>query len=89
MDVLPPGWQNVSAEGLVALVVIAVLLGWLVPKRWHDRAMADKDATIEWQRKAIESLTGATTNLAVSAKTSAAALRSVARETDAPKGGDE
>lgn len=89
MDVLPPGWEDLSAKGLVALFVVMVLLGWLIPKRWHERAMREKDETIAFQRDAIEKLTSATQNLAVPAHTSATALRQIAKAADASKGGDE
>jgi hypothetical protein len=89
MELLPPGWQDLSAEGVVILGVIMLMLGWLVPKRIYDRQMADKDATIQFQRETIAALTSAATNLAIPAKTAAAALRSIAREADTPKGGDE
>ncbi len=95
MEVLPLGWEDLGAKGLVVLFVLMVLLGWLIPKRQHDRAMGDKDRTIAFQRDTIEKqadtigrLTTATHNLAVPAHTAATALRSIAREAE-KKAGDE
>ncbi len=95
MEVLPLGWEDLGAKGLVVLFVLMIFLGWLIPKRQHDREMRDKDATIEFQRGTIEKqtdtigrLTTATQNLAVPAHTAATALRSIAREAE-KKVGDE
>lgn len=95
MDLLPTGWESLGAKGLVAIFVVMVLLGWLVPKRQLDREIAAKNAaleeaheTIAVQRETIERLTKATQNLAVPANTAAMALRSIAKSAEA-KGGDE
>lgn len=88
MELLPPGWEDLGAKGLVVLFVLMIFLGWLIPKRWHERAMADKDETIRVQRETIEKLTTATQNLTVPAHTAATALRSIAREAES-KAGDE
>jgi hypothetical protein len=87
VDVLPPGWEDISAKGLVALFVVMTFLGWLIPKRWHERAMRDKDETIARQRRQLDEaletnarLTTAVQNLTVPAHTAATALRSIARE---------
>lgn len=95
MDLLPPGWEDLGAKGLVTLGVLMIALGWLIPKRWHDRAMKDKDDTIAFQRETIKEqdsiiarLTTATQNLTVPAHTAATALRSIAREAE-KKAGDE
>ena len=95
---LPPGWEDLTAKGIVAFGVLMVFLGWLIPKRTHEREMRDKDETIARQRKqlddAIENnarLTSAVQNLVVPANTSATALRSIAKEAEKPRatGGDE
>ena len=90
MDVLPPGWEDLSAKGLVALFVVMTFLGWLIPKRWHERAMRDKDETIARQRRQLDAaletnakLTTAVQNLTVPAHTAATALRSIAKEAQA------
>lgn len=95
MDLLPAGWESLGAKGLVAIFVVMVLLGWLIPKRQLDRELAAKSAalheaneTIAVQRETIERLTNATQSLAVSANTSAMALRSISKSAE-PKGGDE
>lgn len=53
--------------GLLALVVVSLVRGWLIPRSTHrDRvadykaALADKDATIAEQRKQISILLGLT-----------------------------
>jgi hypothetical protein len=84
---LPPGWQDLSAQGLVALFVLMVFLGWLIPKRLQDKRDAEKDATIAFQRETIEKLTGAVQDLTVTAHTGPIALRSIAKQAD--KAGDE
>lgn len=87
MDVLPPGWQDLSAQGLVALFVLMVFLGWLIPKRLQDKRDAEKDATIKFQRETIEKLTAAVQDLTITAHTGPIALRSIAQHAD--KAGDE
>lgn len=89
MDVIPPGWVDLGATGLLALVFLFVILGWLVPKRVLDRALAERDETIRMQRETIERLTNATQNLAVPAHTASVALRSIASQAESSKGGDE
>jgi hypothetical protein len=84
---LPPGWQDLSAQGLVGLFVLMVFLGWLIPKRLQDKRDAEKDATIAFQRETIEKLTGAVQDLTITAHTGPIALRSIAKQAD--KGGDE
>lgn len=41
---LAPG--DVGAGGVLVIVVLMVLAGWLVPKRTVDRLLEDRDATI-------------------------------------------
>jgi hypothetical protein len=84
---LPPGWQDLSAQGLVGLFVLMVFLGWLIPKRLQDKRDAEKDATIAFQRETIEKLTGAVQDLTITAHTGTIALRSIAKQAD--MGGDE
>lgn len=84
---LPPGWQDLSAQGLVGLFVLMVFLGWLIPKRLQDKRDAEKDATIAFQRETIEKLTGAVQDLTITAHTGPIALRSIAKQAD--KAGDE
>lgn len=93
--VLPAGWEDLGAKGLVVLFVLMIFLGWMIPKRSHDREIkakddiiADKNQTIRVQRKTIEELTQATQNLAIPANTAATALRSIAKEAE-KKAGDE
>lgn len=95
MEILPPGWEDIGAKGLVVLFVLMVFLGWLIPKRWFDRAMSDKDRVIREQAETIKTLTSANTNFAaalqdltITAHTSQIALRSIAKRAD-EKGGDE
>lgn len=87
MEILPPGWEDIGAKGLVALFVLLVFLGWLVP-RWMVRKMlADKDAQIALKDETIERLTVALQDLAITAHTGPIALRSIANQ--AKKAGDE
>lgn len=87
MELLPPGWEDIGAKGLVVLFVLMIFLGWLIPKRWHDRAMRDKDETIAYQRETIDSLTAAAQSSAVSMQTAAHALRAVEKQAE-KAGGD-
>lgn len=96
MDVLPPGWEDLTAKAIVGLGVLMIFLGWLIPKRTHEREMRDKDAaiadrdeTISFQRETIDRLTTATQNLAVPAHTAATALRHISKAAEAAQGGDE
>lgn len=85
--VLPTGWENLGAKGLVAMFVVMVFLGWLIPKRLQDKRDVEKDATIRFQRETIESLTSAVQDLTITAHTGPIALRSIANQ--AEKAGDE
>ena len=87
MEILPPGWQDIGAQGLVVLFVLMIFLGWLLPKRWVDRSMREKDETIAFQRQTIEALTSAAQANAVSVQTAAYALHAI--EKQATKAGDE
>lgn len=49
MDSLTP---TIGATGLLAVVVLMILRGALVPRRVHDDRMADKDAQIQSWRDA-------------------------------------
>lgn len=42
MDItaIPVGW---SAGGLLALVVLFVIRGDIIPRKWHDETRADRD----------------------------------------------
>lgn len=86
--VLPAGWEDLGAKGLVVLFVLMIFLGWLLPKRWVDKQLADKDETIRIQRETIDKLTTANQNFAVSAHTAATGLRQIAKEAE-KKAGDE
>lgn len=95
MELLPPGWQDIGAQGLVVLFVLAILLGWLIPKRWVDKQLADKDrqlsekdAQIAVKDEAIERLTTAVQDLTVTAHTGQLALRGIHQEAQ-KKAGDE
>jgi hypothetical protein len=95
--VLPTGWEDLGAKGLVVLFVLMVFFGLMLPRRWVDKMLRTNDAswrrlvddqaeTIRVQRKTIEALTAANQDFAVGNYTAAHALRSVARS---PKAGDE
>jgi hypothetical protein len=92
--VLPTGWEDLGAKGLVVLFVLMIFLGWLIPKPWVSRLMADKDKQLaskdhqlDVKDETIDRLTRAVQDLTVTAHTGPIALRSIAREAD--KGGDE
>jgi hypothetical protein len=85
--VLPTGWEDIGAKGLVVLFVLMIFLGWLIPKRWVDRQLSDKDKQIAMLTEANDRLTRALQDLTVTAHTGPIALRSIAREAD-KAGGD-
>ena len=89
MDVLPPGWEDLTAKALLGLGVMLIFLGWLIPKRTHERELKERDETILFQRETIDRLTTAVQNYAVSAHTGSTALRQISKAADASKGGDE
>ena len=47
---------DLTPVGLLGLVVVMVLLGYLIPLRTHRLHLSDKDATIAAQRETIEAL---------------------------------
>ena len=51
-DLLPV--LDLTPVGLLGLVVVMVLLGYLIPLRTHRLHLSDKDATIAAQRETIE-----------------------------------
>ena len=87
MDLLPPGWQDLGAQGLVVLFVLMIFLGWLIPKRWVDRQLRDKDSQITRLTDANDRLIAAVQDLTITAHTGPIALRSIANQ--AEKAGDE
>lgn len=48
------GLAQVMEYGPTGAVVIAVLLGWLVPRWTHTQRMADKDATIALLKETLD-----------------------------------
>jgi hypothetical protein len=74
--------------GVLGLLIVAFVKGWIYTSAQVDRICKDKDDTIVYQRDAIDSLIAATQNLAVPALTSAHAWRSVERIAE-QKAGDE
>lgn len=84
MELLPPGWEDIGAKGLVVLFVLLIFLGWLIPKRSADRrerqleealrdALKDRD---HW-REAAQSLDGQNRELLANADLSLALLQSI------------
>lgn len=53
-DLLPV--LDLTPVGLLGLVVVMVLLGYLIPLRTYRLHLSDKDATIAAQRETIEAL---------------------------------
>lgn len=44
-------WGDVGPTGLLTLTVLAIIQGWLVPRRTYDALVADRDY---WRRTATE-----------------------------------
>ena len=81
---LPPGWEDIGAKGLVVLFVLLIFAGWLIPKRSVDRretqlenalrdALADRD---NW-RKSAQSLDAQNRDLIANGDLSVALLQSI------------
>ena len=45
MDI-PAGWADIGAKGLVVLFVLLIFSGQLIPKRWVDKVVSERDETI-------------------------------------------
>lgn len=88
-QLLPPGWEELGAKGLVVLFVVMIFLGWLIPKRWVDKIIADKDAQLAMKDETIDRLTRAVQDLTVTAHTAPIALRSLDRQAQQNRAGDE
>ena len=94
MDVLPPGWQDIGAQGLVVLFVLLIFLGWMIPRSTVLKQIAvlesrisDKDEQIRDLREANDRMLNALQDLTVTAHTGPIALRSIQQQ--AEKAGDE
>ncbi len=61
---LPAKWPGLSAGGLLALVVLLILTGQLVPGRTHrrevddlkDQVLAEREARVRWEQAALRAL---------------------------------
>lgn len=51
---LPANWPSLSAGGLVALVVLLIFTGRLIPSRTHKREIEDLRAQVKAEREARE-----------------------------------
>lgn len=49
---------DLGAGGFVAIIMLMIIFGWLIPKRQHERELADKDAQIVAKDKTIEVQSG-------------------------------
>lgn len=45
---------NLSAAGILTLVVLGILRGWLVPRRVLEEARADREARLDDMRKQVD-----------------------------------
>ncbi len=53
-------WGDVGPTGLLTLTVLAIIQGWLVPRRTYDALVADRDywrSTATEQAKTVAELT--------------------------------
>ena len=74
--------------GVLTLLIVSFIKGWIVVGTVHREQLADKDAQITRLWNAFDSLAEALRRYAVSAETSAYALHQV-EKIAAEKGGDE
>ena len=89
MDGIPPALLTGGGlTGVLTLLVVALLKGWVIVGTVVDKLVADKDAQITKLWSANESLTESVRKYAVSAETSAHALHEIEKRA-AAKGGDE
>ena len=85
---IPPALLTGSGlTGILALLVVALIKGWIVVGTVHREQLSDKDAQITQLWKTVDSLTESARKYAVSAETAAHALHEV--EKRAAQGGDE
>lgn len=89
MDGIPPALLTGGGlTGVLTLLIVALIKGWVYVGSIVDRLIADKDNQITKLWAANESLTESVRKYAVSAETSAHALHEIEKRA-AAKGGDD
>ena len=89
MDGIPPALLTGGGlTGVLTLLIVALIKGWVYVGSIVDRLIADKDNQITKLWAANESLTESVRKYAVSAETSAHALHEIEKRA-ASKGGDD
>lgn len=71
-------WETIGPSGLLALAVLLIIRGDLVPRRVHEAVVADRD---QWRSIALRNME-ASEQLIEAAKTSAHVIQSI------PKAGE-
>lgn len=51
---IPVSWEGLGIGGIILLVLVSIIRGWLVPKIWVDILLREKDKTNEVQAGVIE-----------------------------------
>lgn len=51
---IPVSWEGLGIGGIILLVLVSIIRGWLVPKIWVDILLREKDKTNEVQARVIE-----------------------------------
>ena len=89
MDGIPPALLTGGGlTGVLTLLIVAFIKGWLVVGSVHREQLADKDSQITRLWSTVDSLTDSVRKYAVSAETAAYALHAVEKAAQS-KGGDE
>lgn len=90
MDGIPPALLTGGGlTGVLTLLIVAFIKGWLVVGSVHREQLADKDAQIVRLWDTVGSLTESVRKYAISAETAAYALHEVERVAKAQRLGDE
>ena len=86
VDQIPPALLTGGGlTGVLTLLIVAFIKGWIVVGNVHREQLSDKDAQITKLWNTVESLTTSVQKYAVSAETSAHALHAVERLAEALK----
>lgn len=89
MDGFPPALLTGGGlTGVLALLIVAFIKGWIHVGSVVERLIADKDKQISLQADTIKSLTESVRKYAVSAETSAHAIHELEQISRRKAGGD-
>ena len=89
MDGIPPALvQHADLGGLLALLIVALLRGWIVMGKTHDEQMADQREQVKTWRETATKAQAAAEKMTASGELAGQLLRGLMQQAQA-KGGDE